>query len=74
MALYSIYPREDYYKYTYDWADFHKWGMRNGNTTRNADDHCCGQAYIDIYKICPSDPNMIRNIKASIDMVVNTRR
>ena len=72
MALYSIYPREDYYKYTYDWADFHKWGMRNGNTTRNADDHCCGQAYIDIYKICPSDPNMIRNIKASIDMVVNT--
>ena len=59
-------------EYTYDWADFHKWGMRNGNTTRNADDHCCGQAYIDIYKICPSDPNMIRNIKASIDMVVNT--
>ena len=42
MALYSIYPREDYYKYAYDWADFHKWGMRNGNTTRNADDHCCG--------------------------------
>ena len=24
MALYSIYPREDYYKYAYDWADFHK--------------------------------------------------
>ena len=22
--------------------------------------------------MCPSDPNMIRNIKASIDMVVNT--
>ena len=72
MALYSIYPREDYYKYAYDWADFHKWGMRNGNTTRNADDHCCGQTYIDLYNICPSDPNMIRNIKASIDMVVNT--
>ncbi len=46
--------------------------MRNGNTTRNADDHCCGQTYIDLYNICPSDPNMIRNIKASIDMVVNT--
>ena len=72
MALYGIYPREDYYKYAYDWADFHKWGMRNGNTTRNADDHCCGQTYIDLYNICPSDPNMIRNIKASIDMVVNT--
>ena len=23
MALYGIYPREDYYKYAYDWADFH---------------------------------------------------
>ena len=46
--------------------------MRNGNTTRNADDHCCGQTYIDLYNICPSDTNMIRNIKASIDMVVNT--
>ena len=72
MTLYGIYPREDYYKYAYDWADFHKWGMRNGNTTRNADDHCCGQVYIDLYNMCPSDPNMIRNIKASIDMVVNT--
>lgn len=72
MALYSIYPHEDYYKYTHDWATFHKWGMRNGNTTRNADDHCCGQAYIDMYRICPSSPEMIRNIKASIDMVVNT--
>ena len=55
MALYSIYPREDYYSYTYDWANFHKWGMRNGNTTRNADDQCCGQVYIDLYNMCPSE-------------------
>lgn len=72
MALYSIYPREDYYKYTYDWGAFHKWGMRNGNTTRNADDHCCGQVYIDLYRICPTSPEMICKIKSSIDMVVNT--
>lgn len=72
MALYGIYPREDYYKYTYDWGAFHKWGMRNGNTTRNADDHCCGQAYIDLYNICPLSPEMIKNIKSSMDMLVNT--
>lgn len=71
MALHSIYPREDYYDYAYNWADFHKWGMRNGNTTRNADDHCCGQAYIDLYNIYP-DPVKIKNIKLSIDMLVNT--
>lgn len=71
MALHAIYPREAYYNYAYDWASFHKWGMRNGNTTRNADDQCCGQTYIDLYNICPQ-PEMIKNIKLSIDMMVNT--
>lgn len=45
--------------------------MRGGNITRNADDHCCGQAYIELYKISP-DPAKIKNIKASMDMLVNT--
>ena len=71
MALHQIYPREDYYKYAFDWAEFHKWGMRNGNTTRNADDQCCGQTYIDLYKMAP-DPEKIRNIKICMDMLVNT--
>lgn len=72
MALYRIYPREDYYRYAYDWAEFHKWGMRNGNTTRNADDQCCGQTYIDLYRISPDSPAMLRNIKATMDMLVST--
>ena len=71
MALYRIYPREDYYQYALNWAEFHKWGMRNGNTTRNADDQCCGQTYIDLYKMEPG-PERIRNIKACMDMLVNT--
>ncbi len=71
MELQAIYPRADYYDYAYNWGSFHKWGMRNGNTTRNADDHCCGQTYIDLYNICP-DPALLKNIKLSIDMVVNT--
>lgn len=72
MALYSIYPMEEYYNYAYQWADFHKWGLRRGNTTRNADNQCCGQTYIDLYNMCPDNPEKIRNIKASIDMMVNT--
>jgi hypothetical protein len=71
MELHKIYPRHEYYQYALDWAEFHKWGMRNGNTTRNADDHCCGQTYIALYKMHP-DPGKIRNIKTSIDMMVNT--
>lgn len=72
LALYRIYPQEEYYRYAYDWGAFHQWGMRNGNTTRNADDQCCGQAYIDLYRICPTSPEMLRNIQACMDMLVHT--
>jgi unsaturated rhamnogalacturonyl hydrolase len=71
MALHSIYPKKEYYDYAYSWAEFHKWGMRNGNTTRNADDQCCGQTYIDLYNMEP-DPSKIKNIKICMDMLVNT--
>ncbi len=71
MALYSVYPRDEYYKYAIDWANYHEWGYRNGTTTRNADDYCAGQTYIDLYNICP-DPERIRKVKANIDMLVNT--
>lgn len=71
MALYSIYPKEEYYNYSFAWAEFHNWGMRNGNITRNADDHCCGQTYIDLYYMSPH-PEKIRNITASMKMLVNT--
>jgi rhamnogalacturonyl hydrolase YesR len=73
MALHSIYPKKEYYDYAYSWAEFHKWGMRNGNTTRNADDQCCGQTYIDLYNMEP-DPAKIKNIKICMDMLVNTRQ
>lgn len=71
MALYSIYPRADYYNYAYDWATFHKWGMRNGTTTRNADDQCCGQTYIDLYRLCPK-PEMLKDIRSTMNMLINT--
>lgn len=71
MAFYSIYPKQEFYNYAVSWAEFHKWGMRNGTTTRNADDQCCGQTYIDLYNILP-EPKRIQNIKVCMDMLVNT--
>lgn len=71
MALHTIYPKESFYDYSHDWAEFHKWGFRNGNTTRNADDHCCAQTYIDLYNLCPK-PEKIQNIKICFDMLLNT--
>ncbi|SHI52290.1 Rhamnogalacturonyl hydrolase YesR [Tangfeifania diversioriginum] len=71
MALHQVFPKKEFYNYAVDWAEFHNWGMRNGNTTRNADDQCCGQTYIDLYNILP-DPARIKNIKICMDMMVNT--
>ena len=34
-------------KYITDWTSAHKWSPRDGVQTRNADNYCCGQAYID---------------------------
>src|SRR5680860_782533 len=71
MALYEIYPKEEYYDYAYDWAEFHNWGFRNGSANRNADDYCAAQTYIDLYNLGP-DPKKLKNTKATINMLLNT--
>ncbi|MBR0047411.1 MAG: glycoside hydrolase family 88 protein [Bacteroidaceae bacterium] len=40
---------EPYRKYIRDWGEAHKWTPRNGVTTRDADDYCCCQTYLDMY-------------------------
>ncbi len=71
MALYEICPKDEYYKYTYDWGEAHSWKPRNGNTTRHADDYCCSQTYIDMYRLT-REWKMIQNAKTNIDMMVAT--
>ncbi|MCF7803533.1 MAG: glycoside hydrolase family 88 protein [Candidatus Marinimicrobia bacterium] len=72
MALYEIYPREEYYDYAVAWGESHEWGLWGGPTTRNADNQCCGQTYIDLYTKDPEEVKRIRKLKASMDMMVNT--
>lgn len=71
MALHEIYPKEAYYNYAYSWAEFHKWGFNSGNTTRNADNYCAAQTYIDLYNLAP-DPMKLKNTKACIGMLLHT--
>lgn len=71
MALYSIYPQQQYFQYMYDWGEAHKWTPRDGNTTRDADNYCCSQLYIDMYRIT-REWRMIQNAKVNADMLVNT--
>lgn len=71
MALYQVYPDSVFYNYALKWAEFHKWDLRDGSTTRDADNQCCGQTYIELYKLEPR-PERIKNVKACMDMLVNT--
>lgn len=66
MALYAIDKKKSYYDYAVDWGTKHNWDLRNGYTTRNADNQACGQTYIDLYKI-DKKAERIKTIKASID-------
>jgi unsaturated rhamnogalacturonyl hydrolase len=71
MALYKIDPQKKYYDYAVAWGEAHQWGLWGGNTTRNADNQCCGQTYIDLYMLDPK-PERIKNIKDCIDNVVSS--
>jgi len=69
LALYKIDKQKSYYDYAVSWGENHKWGLRNGIQTRNGDDQCCGQTYIDLYLIDKKEER-IKDIKASIDLML----
>ena len=73
MELYKVNADKKYYDYAVQWADFHKWNLRGGIKTRNADNQCCGQVYIDLYLIDKKD-DRIKNIKASVDSMMATEK
>lgn len=73
MALYNIDKQKKYYDYAVEWGQKHNWGLRNGIKTRNADDQCCGQTYIDLYMI-DKQPERIKDIKACIDNMVQSQK
>jgi hypothetical protein len=49
MSLYKIDKQRSYYDYALQWGEKHQWGLRGGVKTRNADNQCCAQTYIDMY-------------------------
>lgn len=69
LALYGIDQQKAYYDYAVDWGNKHQWGLRSGIASRNADDQCCGQTYIDLYQI-DRKPARLHDIKASVDAMV----
>ncbi|MBE7170746.1 MAG: glycoside hydrolase family 88 protein [Williamsia sp.] len=73
MELYKLNKDKAPYDYAVEWGDKHQWGLRGGAATRNADNQCCGQTYIDLYKI-DSKPERVQAIKTSIDEMVRSEK
>jgi unsaturated rhamnogalacturonyl hydrolase len=73
MAMYKVDPQKKYYDYAVDWGEKHDWSPRDAVSTRNADNQCCAQTYIDLYQIDPK-PERIQKIKESIDMMLNSSK
>jgi len=69
MAMYRLNPDKAYYDYAVSWGESHKWGLNGGIETRNADNQCCGQTYIDLYLV-DKKPERIKDIKASVDLML----
>jgi unsaturated rhamnogalacturonyl hydrolase len=72
MALNKLNPDTALMNYAMRWGEFHKWGLRDGTKTRNADNQCCGQTYIDLYLMDSSKGERIKDIKASIDNMISS--
>jgi unsaturated rhamnogalacturonyl hydrolase len=69
MALHKISPKPEYFKYAHDWGTFHKWEPRDGLNTRNADNQCCAQTYIELYQL-DKKPEYIEPTKKNIDLML----
>ena len=73
MAMYGIYPKQNYIDYALNWAEVHDWGLNGGVQTRNADNQCAGQTYIDLFWLDGGkDSSRISDINESIDRMVNS--
>ncbi len=77
MALNSIHPKEEYYEQSVKWGESHNWMLNSYKVgqpkvySRNANDHCAGQTYLDLYQI---DPKLerIATIRESLNRIVET--
>ncbi|MDR0711823.1 MAG: glycoside hydrolase family 88 protein [Prevotellaceae bacterium] len=68
IDFYKVYPEKAYLDYANLWAKTNNWAVSDGPSTRDADNHTCGQTYIDLYNMDESkDPVKIQAIKAAID-------
>ncbi len=51
LALNEVVPESRYTDYVMDWGKANAWNFNGGTHTRNADNQCCAQSYIDMARL-----------------------
>ncbi|WP_405922770.1 glycoside hydrolase family 88 protein [Streptomyces sp. NBC_00035] len=71
LALQRLTGSARYLNYARSWAEKHAYGLNGGVTTRHADNHNAGQAYLDLYALEP-DAQKLTAIETSLRRMVYT--
>ncbi len=69
MALYRIRPEQKFLDYAVQWGEAHNWQTAYQEFSRNADNMCCGQTYIELYQ-SEQKPERIRAIRETADRMI----
>lgn len=73
MDLYKLTNDKSYLDYAISWGESHHWRLAgHGVKGSHADYHVCGQTYIELFKIDKQDNVRIKDIEASIDLMMAT--
>ncbi|MFV0391335.1 MAG: glycoside hydrolase family 88 protein [Paludibacteraceae bacterium] len=68
LELYKVSGRQRYLDYAVNWANSNQWLVNGGPVTSNADNHACGQVYIDLFLMDEvKDSTKIGAIRDAID-------
>lgn len=68
QRAFRVLANDNYRNWAVNWGNANQWKIGTEGPT-HADAHCCGQTYIDLYRLDPQ-PVYIADIKAKMDAVV----
>lgn len=66
--------RAEWLKYCIDWGEFHEWYSCTDEQATHADFQCCGQSYIEMYQLDPTQTKRIEHIKMRFDNMLASDR
>ena len=74
LNMYRENHRQEWLQYALDWGEFHEWYTCSDSQLHNADFHCCGQSYLQLYQMEPSHAERMAHIKQRIDELMASGR